>query len=423
MAKSISVSTLDCLHKKMMSGCRSTLGPARSRGTSSHLDLTSLEDLWDKRYLKLDQCDMGMSNFTRKSTMTNPCLAHYVETEINARDSINRMPVSDESTAASSGAPELSDYDYHDIFGFCNVAAGKAYLMPRARWEKSWYIAIPWILPNAKSGDPREPEAEYLDRMYRYVNGSRKNGIPNGKAQSGIKHFLSNRIILTSHDVSFEYNPYILIIPILSVDQSRDWNGEGYDAVFLAASYGRFPAYLVYTRSLANYIIDRDIESDTDFATPEEIDTARNLLSCVLQTLSVSRCDRTDSANACLPDFSAENGVPVPMAKDGNAVFRVRKVTFDDVQQSKGGNPAPDPTLLVLKAAESWTRLCSFPLLRPYGEQSERSNSEYSTDVTMSSDEIVLSEDFCEAPPVQEVVFDRQDWLFKEELEDNQHDL
>jgi hypothetical protein len=78
----------------------------------------------------------------------------------------------------------------------------------------------------------------------------------------------------------------------------------------------------------------------------------------------------------------------------------------------------------VLKAAESWTRLCRFPLLHAYGEQDDCSETEYSTDMSLSSGELeqVLPEDFCEAPPLQEVVFDRQDCVFKE-LDINQHDL
>jgi hypothetical protein len=236
-----------------------------------------------------------------------------------------------------------------------------AHLMPHAMPNSTsdqikWYIAIPCILPLAKSGDQEEPEAEYLDRMSRYVHGSRKKGSENRKPKSGIKHFMSNRIMLVSQDSVYDRNPCILVIPILTVDKTRDWNGDGYHAVVLASRKGTIQALVAYTQTLASLTY-----GDTETAEQVEIERAMTLLSCAVQTLCSMRRNHRKVASSTPPVVFSEMGVHVPVAKDDHGGFVVRKVVFDDVQRSNhDGHPAPDPALLVLKAAENWTRLCEY---------------------------------------------------------------
>jgi hypothetical protein len=62
----------------------------------------------------------------------------------------------------------------------------------------------------------------------------------------GIKHFPTNRIRLVAQKEYFDNSPCIIIVPILSVDEVKNWKGEAYDALVLAGNWKTILAALVY---------------------------------------------------------------------------------------------------------------------------------------------------------------------------------
>jgi hypothetical protein len=311
--------------------------------------LLSLEEVWDTDGVN---APLQWFDFKRKKTVKIDC---YVATETDARDNVEyrSLPWLSNSASVVSG---LSDCDI-DIFGIPRTGADqRAHLMPNSKRDAmKWSIAVPWILPDVPDVVRGETQDDFLNRMNRYINGSRKRGSTETKRKtgSGIKHFLSNRIVLRHQGPMYDKNPRILIIPILTADQAKTWNGGDYDAVVLAANHGNVAASEVYddVRAVPINGILQECLADRD-----EIDKARELLSCVVQSLSQLR-ENGGFANSILPAFSLQE-VLVPIAKHLNEGFLVRKVAFDNAN----GHPAPDPMLLALKAADNWTCLHEIPL-------------------------------------------------------------
>jgi hypothetical protein len=390
-------------------------GVLKRIGDARDAKFLSLEEVWECLEVNLDCCQQF--DFERTSTIKISC---YVDTENDARDDDQYRST---TSQAASTVSELARCKV-DIFGNPKtVAAEKAHLMSNAKGAKKWPIAVPWILPNVPVDF--EDEDEYESLMDRYINGSRPHGDDDTprKKGSGIRHFLSNRIIMVHKKCYYDQYPCIFIIPILTVDEAREWNGAAYDAVFLAASRnGSFNTDTVYSQVGA---IPENKNLEAHLARPDEINTARDLLSCVVQSLSKLRIATDNFANSALVPFSV-TGVFLPGPKNLNADAKVRKVSFDDAAQSNGGHPAPDPILLVFKGAENWGGMYNFPLLRAVGEQ-DGSDSESTSVMSLAAEARMRGwpEDFshlCKDPPVMDVVFDGTDNHLDEVVDDENYD-
>jgi hypothetical protein len=168
----------------------------------------------------------------------------------------------------------------------------------------------------------------------------------------------------------------------------------------LAANHGNVAASEVYrdVRAVPKNSVLQECLADRD-----EIETARKLLSCVVQSLSQLRVNG-GFANSILPAFSVPE-VSVSIAKNLNKGFLVRKVSFD----TANGHPAPDPMLLVLKAADSWTSLREIPMFRDVREQDD-SDSESTGVMSLAAEAQMRGwpdySHLCNGPPVNYVTFD-----------------
>jgi hypothetical protein len=163
--------------------------------------------------------------------------------------------------------------------------------------------------------------------------------------------------------------PSLFIVPILTAEQARNWNGERYDAIVVTASTNKVTASEAYDHVQASLCIlcfTREAECDANliFATDDEVETARSLLSDVVENLSLKWCqDATSKSN--LVHFWP-NGIPVPAPKETSLSRKghVQKVTFVNAwEKTAEEHPAPDPILLVLKTAANWSRWHGLPLL------------------------------------------------------------
>ena len=54
---------------------------------------------------------------------------------------------------------------------------------------------------------------------------------------SGIKHMVTNKVMMHNQFSYFDLSPSVIIVPILSRDKALDWNGDAYDAIALIDSF------------------------------------------------------------------------------------------------------------------------------------------------------------------------------------------
>jgi hypothetical protein len=178
---------------------------------------------------------------------------------------------------------------------------------------------------------------------------------------TGLKHFTTNKIRLRGQAEYFDLRPNLLIVPVLSVDAMKNWNGQGYSAVVIAGEFDRISAASVYQG------IDFG-SARIEYASTSEIEVARQSLEQAVLGLSYSLLHRINQLEAGVKKSltltrlkvlrarhgaTNRSGIIVPKPS-GRIWLRVAKVTFEAHSTAKG-HPAPDPLLLAAKSAINWS--------------------------------------------------------------------
>jgi hypothetical protein len=123
----------------------------------------------------------------------------------------------------------------------------------------------------------------------------------------GIKHFPTNQIRLQQYQAYFDEKPCVLIIPIMNVEQMRDWNGEAYDAIVLAGEWKGYTASCVYNAIGATFgMVDNDTFKINEalFASESTVDVALALLRCMCWFF----CDALNGAMRKIATLGKING-------------------------------------------------------------------------------------------------------------------
>jgi hypothetical protein len=266
-----------------------------------------------------------------------------------------------------------------DIFGK-KTSADIAHLIPASVTNGSMYSdVVRWIFGSS---------AFSSDVAQKLIHGTRPSSNDPRIAHTGAVHLVSNKIRLNKQRAHFDTNPRVLIVPVLTVKQMKEWEGEAYDAIVLAGGNGDFSASEVYSDLHMN-------GGETSVATPVQVDTARKSLAAIVLGLMYSLNERTTILKSDLSDVSREillgfqantapcihgQGIAVPEAKSPTDQIRVCLIRFQGHSES-GGHPAPDPMLLGVKAAVNWSRRNSEQMLaaaEPQDlEDDEDDSSEY----------------------------------------------
>jgi regulator of replication initiation timing len=206
-------------------------------------------------------------------------------------------------------------------------------------------------------------------------------------ARTGIKHSPLNLTRIQGRGDFFEEYSSVIIVPIMTLDQMKAWNLEGYEAIVLAGEFENGWAAHAYRGMGMNQ------PQTLTLATHDEIEKSRESLQQVVQGLAYSLAHR--SSQRCedflepamrhqLESFRTNlqraGSVIVPKAtSEGYSNLRVGKVSFQAHSPEAGAvltHPAPDPLLLVIKSAINWSRLNGQQLLVT-GEGSEEEEVEY----------------------------------------------
>jgi hypothetical protein len=213
------------------------------------------------------------------------------------------------------------------------------------------------------------------------IHGSREPGRCRTE-NTGIKHFVSNKISLGDQKSFFDERPCVLIVPALALEVVKDWGGGGYKAIVMIDEWRDEKTDTLTTRSKVCRGIDMLDKAEP--ASPADVELARKLLEQVVlgmaYSLNIGSTKREaslsegqlktlkDLRNAYIP-VDGTRGVCVPRAQPELAP-RVRVVEFHDVT-NEDEHPAPDPFLLAVRAAVTWSERNHKPLLAAAGPRGE----------------------------------------------------
>ena len=228
----------------------------------------------------------------------------------------------------------------------------------------SWRYLVPYVgnLPNAY-GVTRQVN-NWTDDEYRKLLNGYSPRDPQGDQNeegrrrnfTGLKHQVVNKIRLAGQAENYDYSPNIIIVPIMTMAQARDWGGQdnyAYDAIVLSGIH-------VDITGVADEAEMKDrnhlLQETTGLfvcdqhASREELETATDLLRDMLKAFLVAK-HRYKS-----PDEEIDiQEVPLPVLRDVIEKL-VTKVSFVAPLGNSQGHPAPDPFFLAAKGAVNFIR-------------------------------------------------------------------
>ena len=321
----------------------------------------------------------------------------YAETVVAAKMENTKVNENDETASEfSQSQPSFNSGRSRDssvrvdIFGTQGPDAHSAHLLPHSsRCASHWFHIVPWVLYTNKE----ELSWDFLQKCIHgstnvadagHENGSKKSGATK-LPKFGIKHFPTNRIHMTAQATYFDTYPCVIIVPIMSVDNVRDWKGERYDAIVLAGDWKDekkkplvdVKASVVYTsiKAAMNFGVERGVEED--LANKFQCATACTLLEKMI--LGVCQAFRDSNllrenlypkGNNIFEELESQlidNTAPVPEMKFWTNEIKVRKITFKQ-RSEDNQKDAPDPLLLLAKAASNWLKRHKMEILPACGD-------------------------------------------------------
>jgi hypothetical protein len=346
-------------------------------------------------------------------------------------------PAPADAAAASTSSPAVSSarkyFKTHramwpvDVFGSPYVKGMPlAHLVPHGPDNSTLYFdVVACVLGLKDTKEVRQDGQEVVvppgwDTVQKAIHGATTGpATAPGKRvdNTGIKHSAPNMIRLYFQAEYLDTDPGLIIVPILTLDEVKAWEGGPYDALALAGEVREeVEGQGIAVTSDFPTVCER-IKMTTEGgseANHEEIETGRKLLTSFVLGMAYSLFRRSPDREQHLTQkqwtklegyrrqFPADaKNVLVP-APNPNAPepLRVRIVKFgsatagvdgggDDATAAEGASkakdksdkkklhPAPDPLLLAVRAAINWSRRRGQPLLAAAEPQPDGFEAEY----------------------------------------------
>jgi hypothetical protein len=185
-------------------------------------------------------------------------------------------------------------------------------------------------------------------------------------------------ILLSGQAECYDRRPCVLIVPVLTLDEVKSWNGEGYQAIVMVGPPLDEPMDAAERASSVRSICTTGIQmlDEGDIAGAEQVETARTLLGQFVLGFAYSLLHRSGKYRRHLSrrqrteldrrrsafNENAAGGVVLPAPRhkpDGRRpqrTRRVRLVSFRGAADPGDHHVAPDPFLLTVKAAANWSK-------------------------------------------------------------------
>jgi len=214
----------------------------------------------------------------------------------------------------------------------------------------TWWFVVPWLFGGWFK--PDNPIWTSWTVQRKAIHGARR---AKGKreAHSGIKHMVTNMVRIPGQLEFMDNFPCLLIVPIMEIDEVREWEGDGYEAIVLVDEF-------VDEEKGVDCPLNEVVKStkmdevDDCLASTDDIEKARKLLELFLLAIFTAQKKRPNEAP---PDIFDEQipippgGITVPSSLKAGMELRVRKIKFEKHTSKPQLHPAPDPILLASKAA------------------------------------------------------------------------
>ena len=208
-----------------------------------------------------------------------------------------------------------------------------AHLVPASPTKAESY----WFVTELLFGIDKNRDYMEISRL---INGSNVGRKKDKIASTGIKHMVTNKVLLASQRDYYDAAPCVIIVPILSREDAIGWSGGGYKAIMLIDDFEGVQNTLESVCNLTFFTHKSD-----ETAEPGDLTLANILLQDYTRAILYAQGNRKpeevnftpNEATAFYPNLSSRSHPPV------------RKISFQD-NISAEGHPAPDPLLLVTKA-------------------------------------------------------------------------
>ena len=335
----------------------------------------SLEEVWSFKQAELVE---EITLFDRPPSVIDELDSNginYYKITTNVENMEDMEAVDEQSLSRSESSTTSTTNKGWDIFGNQNDAP-IAHLMPASgNQAMKWHHIVPGVLSS---------DARNSDCMNMFINGFRRIGFRSAQGVkkrhkrenfSGIKHFPTNKIRLNDN-LNFDKIRGLLIVPILTVEEIKKWNGGGYDAIVLAAGKSEN----IYKNIGATFNLRNQLHQEF-FAQPDQIEKCCVVLGQLIQVVTRSHVEAKKKLSESKSEESTLEEeskvlvlVPELVRHDEKSctgiegihpapgpMSRVRKIHFCDVGKSSAGNEgvhqAPDPMLLLSKAVSNWLHI------------------------------------------------------------------
>lgn len=305
--------------------------------------------------------------------------------------------VKEETTAAFLSPNETSFNQKFSPVPLCGKEgaeedANSAHLCPRSGKEMT---TDTWLYVAAAALGLESDTKEQRNILYKALRGS-KLPLPTGPAgkdkpiidNTGINRAPFNLMPFLDQKVWFDKYPGVVVLPILSVENMRNWTGEAYSVLILCNDVPAANTSAIEVSQLIGLIMSDFHEQNR--ATMEDVHNAQAVLAQVVKASAFCLNSKEGpdhskahqlwqkyramflsfqgglSANTMTlstqkyPEFQ----VPVPLARTEQTDKFIMKMDLGSMRPGDGETTSyPDPLLLAFKSSINWTRFWHFQML------------------------------------------------------------
>jgi hypothetical protein len=344
---------------------------AASQRAAAGVFYAPIEDLWETDLVGVDDEDF-LNDMRRDPDQlpTDPERGHAGQNSLGV--SLQHAAPGNRCTVAlMSSRVAWAEEDWPtDAFSTPNIDGELAHLIPHSDNHASTYadVARCILALQDDAGEDIQQTIHGSRRRRRVARALRRRVFrrPPRIPRTGFKHCSLNLIRLLGQKSFFDERPCVIIVPLMTLVQMKDWNLEDYEAIVLAGDYETTPAASAYCGIGATL---------GPLATGDEIETARESLAQVLRGLAYSleyrQLERGEhllpkSMQQLLRSFrrnlhvGTRHGIVIPTRVQARGLeMNVRKISFQAHNPALGtrlNHRAPEPLALIVKSAINWSR-------------------------------------------------------------------
>jgi hypothetical protein len=345
----------------------------RNRGTY----YSTIDQVWRGEARRIGVGDSHLFTVLKRAeapSFVSHGVANYYAKTIESANNAALVPFpGDRSQSSSMRTPLRQQVWPYSVFAVADTLSPVAHLVPASRDHAATYFDVAiGALALDESGLPWETVQKSIHGAVAPTEApttTHPRRVPRRRPHTGIKHSVPNMIRLAGQATFFDQHPCVLIVPAMPLDEVKSWSGGGYSAIVMVGP-PRDETVDPHGHVITERLICRGISmlDEGEVATPEQVESARSLLSQFVLGLAYSLFhrlgrywdqmsgDERREVESLRNNFvNCRGGVVAPELNQGRP-WRVRLVTFRGVTEAGDLHVAPDPYLLTVKAAVNWSR-------------------------------------------------------------------